>query len=145
MTMFVWCLAGSTAVMVVMGWLLGTSGFIPGAAVSALIFVVVFGRVRLQPSKRDRMRSFAGLCVIAGLAIIVLTFPVVRAENQTRAEVYLRLLQNNPHPVYHMPMPQTASPLPGIIVGAVVHGLGVLILAIRRPRQTGADKPPKVG
>ncbi len=128
----VWSLAAITG-LVILGGLFGMIGFLLGVLAVVLIVTLRATRKRTRKAdpvrKVDPMRLFGGFCIIAGLAVILLTIPVVRGINEREHKVSLNMLKLG----YDMPV-REVSLWPGFIGGAAVVGFGVLILAIRRPR-----------
>lgn len=122
----VWSLAAITG-FVILGGLFGMTGFL--GALAVVLIVTLGARRKRTWRKVDPMRLFGGFCIIAGLAVILLTIPVVRGINEREHKVSLEGLKMG----WVTPV-QEVSPWPGVIGGAAVIGFGVLILAIRRPR-----------
>lgn len=96
---------------------------------------------RAQTYRRDRMRELGWGLVQAGLLVLVLTIPVVRAMNEIASEQTLAYLRMTG--VYHPT--EWVGPGGGILLTAVLAGFGVLLLAIRRAELAGpGDEPGRV-
>ena len=108
------------------------------------------------PHKRDPMRAFGWLLVLVGL-VVGLGYPIlamkwstenardwILAESKT-AKGYdtkrLRQLMAAP-PLNLMPPSTHVTPWPGVAVGGGLFALGVIVLAVRRPKREEAPPDP---
>jgi hypothetical protein len=79
---------------------------------------------------RDRMRAFAWSLVVGGLAVAVLAVVFTAQDNRAaRAAAFNNALEG----ARGSSRAEESSALPGVLVGLGMAGLGVLVLAIRRP------------
>ena len=89
---------------------------------------------------RDPMRVVAWCLVGLGVAVLLLTVPLVRAANENaavQARAYARLSGR-----YEPSEPAlTAGGM--ILTGGIIAGFGMLLLAIRRPQSKPVDDAPK--
>jgi hypothetical protein len=93
------------------------------------------------------MRAFAWCCVVAGLVIGSIYVSYATYETTTHEGVWIQreLSSQNAARLRRLirdideelrPAGVIVSPWPGVIAGAGVTALGILLLAIRRPRES---------
>jgi hypothetical protein len=100
----------------------------------------------ISARRRDPRRAFAWFCVVAGLVIGSISVSYATYETTTREAVWIQreLSSQNAARLRRMirdideelrPAGVIVSPWPGVIAGAGVTALGIIVLAIRRPER----------
>jgi hypothetical protein len=118
---------GACVLLVAVGMLVPALG---GLVALPFPLVLLWGVLEVLGA-RDRMRAFAWSLIVGGLALVILAVIFTAQDNRAaRAAAFNNALEG----ARGSSRAEESSALPGVLVGLGMAGLGVLVLAIRKPQ-----------